>query len=200
MDNVMIAVPTRGRVHFQTVQRLEDIRSFNPGMFPIEYVQGGLSVAQTRNRIVKRFIETGRDYLLMVDDDVLPPMSVLHNLFTVCPVEMGPVAIPVAMWHPETGKHMGVYDDQVRGIRPRGLEVGLNMVDVATPGCMGFHKSLWDKLPINPWRFSNTIEEENLSEDVLFCRDVRAKGIDVMAWWDGSYANHIKEIGLAQLA
>jgi hypothetical protein len=195
-DTTMIAVPTRGQVQWQTIVRLDTIRELY-SLDRVEYVQGGLSVAQTRNKIVNRFMESGKQYLIMVDDDIMPP----GNLPSLVigddkPVEMGVVALPYIMWAPQIGPYLSVYDDVEGGIRPRELDDGLNMVDVAGTGCMAFSRHVFEKLRPNPFRFSRLPMEENFSEDILFCRDVRAAGMDVMAWWDGTYCDHAKLVGL----
>lgn len=196
--NTMIAVPTRGSVRHETVVRLNELREGHDDLPPIKYVQGALSVAQTRNKIVAAFMESSKQFLLMVDDDVVPPWNVL-SLFDQ-PVEMGVVALPYVMWTPEAGPHLSVYNDIGEGIQPRGLENGLNMVDVAGTGCMAFSRHVFERMHFpHPFRFSRLPSEAAFSEDILFCRDVRSVGMDVMAWWDGSYADHAKLIGLGEL-
>ena len=63
--DVLLAVPTRGHVWYETAKALEP---YNP-----QYCREKLSVANVRNRIVKRFLdETKADALVMCDDDVVP--------------------------------------------------------------------------------------------------------------------------------
>ena len=50
----MVAVPTRGAIRWETVTALEEARDCTPGLGPIVYQPGNLSVALTRNRIVEQ--------------------------------------------------------------------------------------------------------------------------------------------------
>jgi len=76
-SKIFVAVPTRGDVGFNTIRRLQDIRDANPSLPPVLYEAGRLSVASVRNEIVRKFLKTDCEILLMVDDDVVPHRDVL---------------------------------------------------------------------------------------------------------------------------
>ena len=80
LAKVMIAVPTRGLVDFNTITRLQLIRDNEPLLKPILYVAGRLSVSDVRNRIVMAFLDSGLEYLIMIDDDVVPHTKLLNIL------------------------------------------------------------------------------------------------------------------------
>ena len=76
-SKIWCAVPTRGDVNFNTLRRLSEIREANPSLPPVHFEAGRLSVASVRNEIVRKFLKTDCDVLLMVDDDLTPHRDVL---------------------------------------------------------------------------------------------------------------------------
>ncbi len=192
-DSVLIAVPTRGQVQWQTVTRLEEIRDSRPGMPPIVYQEGNLSVAQTRNRIVKRFMETACDVLVMVDDDTVPSP---HFLDSVLPVAdgFGMVGLPypvvqngeIGFWAWKDGEIAELSD-------------GLNECDALTTGCVAIPRSVFAALGPAPFRLDDDPDGEFTSDDSQFCHDLRAAGFKIGCWWDGWYADHVRTVSLAPL-
>jgi len=80
--DILLAVPTRGLVDYQTIERLNLIRDNAPGLAPIVFEQGVMGAGEVRQRIIARFL-TGpwnRRVLIMVDDDVMPPANLLGTV------------------------------------------------------------------------------------------------------------------------
>lgn len=194
MSNVLISVPTRGQMCWQTVTRLEQIRDDRPGLPPILYEPGHLSIAATRNQIVGKFMVSDCDVLVMVDDDVVPPPHFLD--VTEYLPEYGMVGVPCPLWFPEPGFHLNVYrfdDDQA--LRLFDCDPGINDVDALGTGCVAVHRTVFERLGSSPFRF----EQPGVSEDFVFCADLRKHDLRIGCFWDGWYADHIRAMSMAPL-
>jgi len=197
----MLAVPTRGQIGWQTVTRLEEIRDRTPGLAPIVYQPGNLSVALTRNRIVKRFLETDATTLVMVDDDVVPPPHALEALDPLIP-EFGMAAVP----HPHPWPHdpgrivLSAYDSAPGGgFAPATLAQGVNEVAAVATGCVAISRAALEATAPAPFRVSHDPDDLISSDDFLFCADLRILGFRIAAWADGWFADHVTTVGLAPL-
>lgn len=199
MRNVFLAVPTRGQIQWQTVTRLEEIRDRHPGLRPILYQLGNLSVALTRNRIVRRFLGTDCDVLVMVDDDIVPPPTMLSQGLILG--GFGMVAIPHPMPNPDDPSELVLtaYDYGEDGLAPVILEDGMNKVDAVATGCVAIKREVLVALGPNPFQISNDPDAATISDDFLFCKDVRSAGFMIGAWWDGWYCDHVTTVSLAPI-
>ncbi len=193
--HVMLAVPTRGAIRWETVTRLDTIRDATPGLRPIVYQPGNLSVALTRNRIVKEFFATDCELLVMVDDDVVPPPTMLETFTGM--TGFGIAAIPHPMPDPDNhGRLILTAWDEDGHISD--LEDGWNEVGVVATGCCAVTRHALSAMRRNPFSISND-PDNPVSDDFLFCRDLRAAGFTVGAWMDGWYADHVTTVSLAPL-
>ena len=78
MPRVLIAIPTFENIYPDTFKALWDMdKGGNEVGF--EFVRG-YDCATARNKIVKRALDAGADYLMMVDNDVTVPRDALVNL------------------------------------------------------------------------------------------------------------------------
>lgn len=197
----MLAVPTRGQVGWQTITRLEEIRDATPGLGPIIYQPGNLSVALTRNRIVKRFLETDCSTLVMVDDDIVPPPHALEKLDALIP-EYGAAAIAHPHpWPNEPGRIvLSAYD-----IAPDGgytaamLTEGANEVDAVATGCVAISRAAIEATGPAPFRIAHDPDASIASDDFLFCADLRILGFKIASWADGWFCDHVTTAGLAAI-
>lgn len=198
MDNVFLSVPTRGQIQWQTVTRLEEIRDAHPGMRSILYQEGNLSVAMTRNKIVKQFLATNCDVLVMVDDDTVPSPHFLESVVPI-PEGFGMVGLP---YPTVNGNQLGftAYRETATGMEfVPVLENGWNECDALGTGCVAISREAIVVLGENPFRIENDPDVQITSDDFLFCGDLRSAGYKIGCWWDGWYADHIRAIGLAPL-
>ena len=195
--HILVTVPTRGQVAWQIVTRLNEIRDETPGLAPIVYEPGNLSVAQTRNQIVRRFLETDKEVLVMVDDDIVPPPHLL-DIAKHLP-EYAMVGIPYPLWRQDQGLFLSAFSMTSQGLKVASLHEGLNDVDSLGTGCVAVSREALVTLGRNPFRFDNSEELEGTSEDFIFCADLRAREFRIGCWWDGWYADHIRAVGLAPL-
>jgi hypothetical protein len=199
--HIMLAVPTRGQIGWQTVMRLEEIRDATPGLGPIVYQPGNLSVAMTRNRIVERFIESDCSTLVMVDDDVVPPPHALDALDALIP-EFGMAAIPHPHpWPNEPSRVvLSAYDlAEGGGYTTATLVDGINEVDAVATGCVAISRAALEATGPAPFRVSHDPSDAITSDDFLFCADLRILGFRIAAWADGWFCDHVTSVSLAPL-
>ncbi len=201
MSGVLISVPTRGAIRWETVTALEAARDYmGEGVPPIVYEAGNLSVAMTRNRIVDRFLATDCDLLAMVDDDVAPPINFVELLEPHMD-EYAMVAIPHVAPHPADPSHLifTAYEMADDGIRPKGLWTGINTCDFVATGCVVIRRDALVQLGPAPFRIAHDPQAPIKSDDFLFCADLQEAGLKVGAYWDGHPADHINVVNLTWL-
>ena len=198
--HLFLSVPTRGCVSWQTVTRLEAVRDDTPGLRPILYQPGNLSVAQTRNRIVKQFLATDCTTLVMVDDDVVPPPHFLAALDRLIP-EFACVAVPHPMPSPADPSTLilTAYLEASGGLVAASLTEGANEVDAVATGCVAISREALENLGPAPFRIAHDPDAPITSDDFLFCADLKTAGFRVGAWWDGWPCDHISTVSLAPL-
>jgi len=204
--DVLISVPTRGQIQWQTVTALEAARDYmGPGTPPILYQEGNLSVALTRNRIVKRFLETDCTVLAMVDDDIAPPVNFVELLLPFL-LDFAMIAIPHAAPHPLAPEtlYLTAYDEELSSgdLKPAGLWQGINEVDAVATGCVlvGRHVFEAGALGSAPFEIAADPRDRLQSDDLLFCRKLKLNGYRVGCYWDGRPVDHFRSVSLAPLA
>lgn len=197
-SDILLAVPTRGQISWATATRLEEIRDLNPGLRPIVYQPGNLSVALTRNKIVRQFLETDCEVLAMVDDDVVPPphfLDIREHLG-----EFGMVSIPHPMPTPVGDRLVfTVFDGDGDGLCAVSPQQGLNECEATATGAVVISREALEAVGEDPFRITHDPTAELTSDDFLFCRDLRACGFKIGYFWDGWYCDHHTTVGLAPL-
>lgn len=199
--DVLIAVPTRGAIRWETATRLEGARDYlGEGTAPILYEPGNLSVAATRNKIVKRFLASDLTLLAMVDDDVAPPVNFVELLLPFM-VEYAMVAIPHVSPHASdlSVLHLTAYEATEDGIQPKGLWEGINDCDFVATGCVLISRFALEELGPAPFRIADDPDAPIRSDDFLFCLDLREKGMKVGAYWGGQPVDHVTTANLSPL-
>lgn len=192
---VLVAVPTRGHVWCETAKALE---GSNP-----QYVREKLSVANVRNRIVRDFLQTKAEALVMVDDDVIPPPGFVEKLLNT-PYDIVAAPVPIAKVPAHT-LFVNVFD-----VGPNGEimtvtvpENGHIACDAVGSGCTLYRRNvLADKRMSQP--FNQQLDKDGtilVGQDLEFCRRARAFGYTIGANFDATcdhYVSlHLSAIGLA---
>lgn len=187
---VLIAIPTRDMTSAAISGRLALLLvelARGPDGPAVEIVPG-YPVDRVRNQICKRFLESDADYLLMIDDDVVPPATVLdmarHDKDVVAGLcyaylpRLGyySVAYPSGNEHGKPVERLGI-GEQIEGR-------GLIEVELAGTACMLIHRRVLEALD-RP-HFKMQLDDDCLlikdSEDFSFCRKARAAGFSI--WLD----------------
>lgn len=175
---VLVAVPTRGHVWYETARALAP---YHP-----QYEREKLSVASGRNRIVRKFLETNADALVMVDDDVIPTPGFVEKLLEAKYDVVGaPVAIAKLPQHP---LFLNVFDVEDNGaiVNVPPQTTGHQRVDAVGSGCILIHRRvLEDHRMKRP--FDQQLNENGeilVGQDLEFCRRVRAFGYTIGVNWE----------------
>jgi hypothetical protein len=196
-EQIMVSVPTRGTVAFQTVAQLNKIRDEYPGLAPIHYECDSLSVVRTRNKIVEAFMATDKRVLVMVDDDVVPILQLLSLADAFNGGEFGMVGVPYPTYDPRVGFHMAAYTRVIDGIQPiQEFPDPMNEVDVLATGCVLIARDALTTINRydGPWfRFDH---DDPVSEDVIFCDDLRERGWKIGCWIGDGFSDHIRTMPL----
>ena len=191
--DLLVAVPTRGAVDWNTVRVLQDLRDRHSDLAPILYEPGRMSVTDTRNRIVQTFLRSDKKCLLMVDDDVIPDLNVLNVLNDMKDAPSGAgydiIGCPYLMVRaPLTILTPCVFSRAERGLVPLKDVLylrGLHDCDVVGTGCMFVARHVLEDTDLLPFVL-DTDEYGVLirTEDVMFCLAAREKGYRIGAHFD----------------
>ena len=74
---VVVRYPTSGKPDHYAVERMQWIQRERPG-WDVSTWRNGYAVDICRNEIVKDAVDKGADYLIMIDDDIIPTKRVLE--------------------------------------------------------------------------------------------------------------------------
>ncbi len=150
--------------------------------FPVQVIQArGANIAENRNLITKRALELGATHIWYVDDDqVFMPDTVATLLAADKDVVSGLYLTRAAPFFPQ------MYDrEDERGyVSPKllGPDVGgLQQVLATGAGCLMVKAHVLAALEPPYWTLGQ-LNKEGWSDDVDFCRRVRAKGFEI--WCD----------------
>lgn len=162
----------------------------------------GFGVDVVRNQIAAAFLATDAEYLLMIDDDMIPPDDLLEMADHGCDI----VGALYYAWEPPIGLFVAAYrqDGDGRCIRPALGELentGLHEAVLLGGGCMMFHRRVLKALPA-PWFCFETDETgQNIlvPEDFHICREASRRGFKL--WLDTDrICGHIKSVDLRDVA
>ena len=188
-NQVLLAIPTRGTINFNTVRRILELQEKHPEML-IHLEAGNLGVSHVRNAIVQQFLKSECESLLQIDDDVIPPLNILEMAKSVTP-ERPVIAGPYHIVRPEMPVPFPcvfTLREPTNGIRPfKPIEnpwrEGLVECDGVGTGCMAIHRSLLEREDMQaPFLMFYTEQGTMLtSDDLAFCSRVRSLGVPISA-------------------
>jgi hypothetical protein len=154
---------------------LQEIRDDNPGLPPIVFRPGHLSVSLTRNHIVRQFLAGDWEALIMVDDDVAPASTLLGLCDNLDAWDV--VAMPTFVWRPELAP---IPVPAVFGTSGLIASGGVREAEIVGTGCIAIHRRVLEGLHDEP--FTVGFEDgRDVSDDIMFCRAVRAAGFRIGA-------------------
>lgn len=192
--SVRIAVPTRGRPHFGTVEQLERITRA-AGLPPAKFFPSHLSSADARNQIVRWVMEQTTDDVLMCDDDVVPPDDILRLASHGKDI----VAAPVMIMQPQVNlPFFNIYRTEGDGYMPLDMQYalkGLHRADAVGTGAIFITRRVLHALkPV----FDFVSDEWGVmtrSEDLSFCEKAVRAGFEIHADFDVP-CEHMATVGL----
>lgn len=195
--SIFISILNQGEIRTELAQ-LANIWQKDPRFkIHIEY-PADKPIAHNRGKIVNRFLESGYDYLMMFDGDIIPSAKVIEYALldkdVITPVlfafRRAGITPLVLETHPK-------YPDKyrVKNIKnPRGIVE----VDASGTGCMMIKREVLEKVE-KP--FINKYDEKGertLGLDIWFCRKAKEKGFKV--WVDlDEYAQHWTVVDLKDI-
>jgi hypothetical protein len=206
-SDVLMAVPTRGTIVAATVAKLEYIhRQYNVGRL-IFWQPGNMSVARTRNYIVKHFLEeTKCKYLFMVDDDIVPPTAAIETCLMLNKRKFGIICTPHVLPSPDKKQlAFGIYshnpDKSIGGYTLISPQPGLHECDGVATGCVAVSRKMLMELGPDPFQMPDNVDSELGTDDFYFCRDVQKAGWKVGYYWNerAEYCDHFARISIGTL-
>lgn len=201
-NKVYISIPTKsGQVYFELMIRLlawshqqaiPVIINFGPFLAPIDHC---------RNTIVKKFLATDCTHLLMIDDDIVPPVETLERLLfhdkeiigAVCPVigpdKSGKLAISY-------NAYMGSSGNYTQHNWPNSSD--LEEVSAIGTGCIMIKREVFTDGKLV---FMTEYDEEGIKwtgEDISFCENAKNLGVKIYADYKLK-CKHIKACNLLEI-
>lgn len=199
---VMVRVPTRGNPSMFTIQRMEWMRSQRPE-WDFGYHSNAYSIAIGRNEMCALARQGDFDYLIMLDDDVIPPSRILqlpeHNL----PVVSGLTPVWQAGYH-QWNAYEVVDNVSFQTIDLKGWDMGmLREVYAVGASCLCIRKDVLANEALWPL-FACRVRPDGTmmflgGEDTWFSMQCQAAGIKVMVD-PQCQCEHWRPTGLKQTA
>ena len=188
--DVMIAIPTDNLIHHKVVGTLCQI--LLKGEHNIAtYISAMRGIGEHRNKIVKDFLKTDLEYLVMIDSDNPPP----DNLLDLLQEDKDVIALPTPInmnWNGVTDIYWSAFRD---GMPIKETGSGLERVEAVGTGCIIIHRRVLEKIK-HP--FTTIRDKEDLrtvGTDVAFCNRCKENDFKIYVAWDYP-CRHYKDIDL----
>jgi hypothetical protein len=186
---VYIAVLNQGEIRTEISGWLNSLASFYPYPFFVDYACDK-PISNNRNKIVKRFLASEYDYLMMLDGDIIPPRNVLQLIDFkkdviggLCFAYIGKAIIPLILKR-DKKKLPGNAFIKYHAIPEHKWE-GLTECDAIGSGCIIMSREVLEKVH-NP--FMNIYDEKTGERkeglDIAFCRKARKLGYKIYCHTD----------------
>ena len=194
MAKILIAVPTFENIYPDTFKAIYDL-DVSGHEAEFEFVRG-YDCATARNRIARIAIDRKTDFVLMVDNDVVPPADALQNLLDDSrDVTLGIYAhrdgdniyrgrTCVCKVYDENGNKYFHYpleseysEQEIKALR----ESGQHKVQIhgGGMGCALIRTDVFSRTKYPWYDWANYRDGRTLSEDLYFCENCRKRGIPI---------------------
>jgi len=167
--------------------------------FPTKY--SNRPISNNRNQIVKDFLRTDCDYLMMLDDDTCPlknPLELIeHDKDVIGAIYPGRTNEGIIFHIYKFGEE---YPKKLVFKQYDNSEIrGLTKIDAIGTGCVIIKRNVLEKIK-RP--FEDLFDEDGIlvtNDDMHFCHKCRQNGFEV--WTHGDYmCSHYKTVDLLQMA
>ena len=164
-------------------------------------IWSGFGVDVVRNRIVAHFLNTDAEFLLMIDDDMIPPDDLLGMTAYECDI----VGALYYAWETRIGPFIAAYsrngDHYVRPVLGEIENTGLHEMALVGGGCIMLHRRVLETLPAPWFCFETDAAGQNIlmPEDFHICREAGRHGLKVFLDTD-RICGHIKSVDLRDVA
>jgi len=158
-------------------------------------VKGSGLLSKQRNRVVKKFLETKSDWLLMIDSDEVLTTEAFDKLIEVAHEKDRPIVAGLVFASFDTGEPYPmplptIFLDAPEGFLPlhKYDKDSVFQVDAAGTGCLLVHRSVLEAMRENAdehqgtdwcWFWDGPINGDWIGEDLQFCRRVRSLGFPI---------------------
>lgn len=157
-------------------------------------------VDAARNEAVKQLLQSNNEWLLQIDNDVVPPPNVLAILDDIadrkivglpCGIEKRPGELTLALGHKVRSESSeNPYESYT------GLPSGWAQIDVMGTGCFFTHRDVYSAIAY-PWYECYVSNTAHTGEDFSFCDKARDAGFTI--WTHSSFpCAHFKTVDLTQ--
>ena len=189
-----LAVPTRGSVNANHVFRMMELLRLHPDLPLPGYTPGHLSVANGRNTIVQHFLtKTTADVLVMVDDDVVPPVRLLE----LADSDYDITGIPYLYWHQDLNIPVpAVFKINDKGnLRPLDKPFGRTGIvecDAMGTGVIAIKRHVFEH-PDMKAPFAIHYDDNGVmvsTDDIAFCNRARVAGFKQAVNFDLGMGDH----------
>lgn len=199
---ITIAVPNLGTIDTRLMMRLLRWQAMPANWSEVSIIApiGHIPHDSARNYCIEQFIESGDDYLLFLDADVVPPVDGLEMLLA-----SGKDAISglyPSQWYDHDNSRMTKRQNVFAGCDPKTNELipatGKGVVPIKScgGGCLLISRRVVEQVEA-PWFAFHYTErgQMDLGEDIYFGRKLEAAGIQLYAHM-GVQCNHVKSVVL----
>jgi GT2 family glycosyltransferase len=158
-------------------------------------VKGSGLLSKQRNRVVKKFLETKSDWLLMIDSDEVLTTEAFDKLIEAAHEKDRPIVAGLVFASFDTGEPYPmplptIFLDAPEGFLPlhKYDKDSIFQVDAAGTGCLLVHRSVLEAMRENAdehqgtdwcWFWDGPINGDWIGEDLQFCRRVRSLGFPI---------------------
>ena len=191
MKSIYLAILNQGSIRTELVKIIVHLTHHNKYTLTVDY-PADKPIANNRNKIVQEFLESGHDYLLMLDGDIVPPNNILNLadldkdiIGGLCFAMPGDMIIPLVM--KKTPKGYVAMSGE-----------GLIECDGIGSGCMMIARRVLEKVkaPFLNQYDNNGIKRLGL--DFYFCEQAKKQGFSVYCRTDFP-CSHITMADLKQI-
>ena len=161
-------------------------------------------IASNRNQVTKRFLAGDGDFMMMIDDDVIPAQNPLDLVL----MDRDIVVFPTPMWAPGRTGDYPIHMNVELMEHPEGLQDNyilmapepLMEIAAGGTGCILIARRVLEHPDLQP-AFMDIYDEDGIrsvTEDITFIRRARVAGFS--AWAAMEYrCSHVKEVDLLMI-
>ena len=174
------------------------VQSRSSKLGPFVRVKGSGLLSKQRNRVVKQFLATQSDWLLMIDSDQQLPISSFDKLIEAAHDKERPVVAGLVFasfdveGFPYPRPVPTIFQDTAEGFLPLNNydKDSLFEIDAAGTGCLLIHRSVLEAIqadcdahqgPDWAWFWDGPINGEWIGEDLQFSRRIKSLGFPIYA-------------------
>jgi GT2 family glycosyltransferase len=198
--SIYISVPTfTGDINCELATLL--IQWSHDPMFKVtvRFIKWLSPLDNARNTAVKEFLEGYDDFFLHIDDDIVPPINALRELYKADKDVITPLCFTMrqgdgGLWAPTIVSHKYAPDGRYSPYFGEGVEE----VDYITGGCHLVKRHVFEKLD-RPYYFTyHANGEAEYSEDAVFSQQCQKLGLKLFTHY-GLPCKHYKTIDVKNL-